>query len=179
MRRFVALVATTLVVGACNDRQEATGPITLQVRTATTHLLGENEVPARETPAVGQAVIHVNHDTTEIRYVLNVTNIENVVASHIHVGAAGTNGPVVAFLYGNVPPGGGRVNGRLASGAITAANLVGPMLGASLQDLVAAMTAGNTYVNVHTNDGVAPTNTGAGDFPGGEVRGQLLTGSLF
>ena len=33
-----------------------------------------------------------------IRYVLNVTNIENVVASHIHVGAAGTNGPVVAFL---------------------------------------------------------------------------------
>jgi hypothetical protein len=108
-----------------------------------------------------------------------VTNIENVVASHIHVGAAGTNGPVVAFLYGNVPPGGGRVNGRLASGTITAANLVGPMLGASLQDLVAAMTAGNTYVNVHTNDGVAPTNTGAGDFPGGEVRGQLLTGSLF
>ena len=179
MRRFVALVATTLVVGACNDRQEATGPITLQVRTATTHLLGENEVPARETPAVGQAVVHVNHDTTEIRYVLNVTNIENVVASHIHLGAAGTNGPVVAFLYGNVPAGGGRVNGRLASGTITAADLVGPMLGASLEDLVAAMAAGNTYVNVHTNDGVAPTNTGPGDFPGGEVRGQLLTGSLF
>ena len=179
MRRFVALVATTLVVGACNDRQETTGPITLQVRSATTHLLGENEVPARETPAVGQAVVHVNHDTTEIRYVLNVTNIENVVASHIHVGAAGTNGPVVVFLYGNAPPGGGRVNGRLASGTITAANLVGPMLGASLQDLVAAMAAGNTYVNVHTNDGVAPTNTGPGDFPGGEVRGQLLTGSLF
>lgn len=179
MRRFVALVATTLVVGACSDRRESTGPITLQVRTAATHLLGENEVPARETPAVGQAVVHVNHDTTEIRYVLNVTNIENVVASHIHVGAAGTNGPVVAFLYGTVPPGGGRVNGRLASGTITAANLVGPMLGASLKDLVAAMAAGNTYVNVHTNDGVAPTNTGPGDFPGGEVRGQLLTGSLF
>jgi hypothetical protein len=33
-----------------------------------------------------------------------------------------------------------------------------------------------TYVNVHTNDGVAPTNTGPGDFPGGEVRGQLQHG---
>jgi len=35
------------------------------------------------------------------------------------------------------------------------------------------MRAGNTYVNVHTNDGVAPTNTGPGDFPGGEIRGQI------
>ena len=39
---------------------------------------------------------------------------------------------------------------------------------------LAAMRAGNTYVNVHTNDGAAPPNTGPGDFPGGEVRGQLL-----
>jgi hypothetical protein len=28
-------------------------------------------------------------------------------------------------------------------------------------------------VNVHTNDGIDPTNTGAGDFPGGEIRGQI------
>jgi len=26
---------------------------------------------------------------------------------------------------------------------------------------------------VHTNDGVAPTNTGPGDFPGGEIRDQV------
>jgi hypothetical protein len=36
------------------------------------------------------------------------------------------------------------------------------------------MLAGNAYVNVHTNDGVDPTNTGAGDFPGGEIRGQIF-----
>jgi hypothetical protein len=30
-------------------------------------------------------------------------------------------------------------------------------------------------VNVHTNDGVDPINTGAGDFPGGEIRGQIRT----
>jgi hypothetical protein len=34
---------------------------------------------------------------------------------------------------------------------------------------------GGAYVNVHTNDGVAPTNTGCGDFPGGEIRGQIET----
>jgi hypothetical protein len=26
---------------------------------------------------------------------------------------------------------------------------------------------------VHTNDGVPPINTGPGDFPGGEIRGQI------
>jgi hypothetical protein len=26
---------------------------------------------------------------------------------------------------------------------------------------------------VHTNDGVAPPDTGPGDFPGGEIRGQI------
>jgi hypothetical protein len=35
------------------------------------------------------------------------------------------------------------------------------------------MRTGNTYVNVHTNDGVAPANTGPGDFQSGEIRGQV------
>ena len=35
-------------------------------------------------------------------------------------------------------------------------------------------TSGNAYVNVHTNDGVDPPNTGPGDFPGGEIRGQVF-----
>ena len=29
------------------------------------------------------------------------------------------------------------------------------------------------HVMGYTNDGVAPTNTGPGDFPGGEVRGDI------
>jgi hypothetical protein len=28
-------------------------------------------------------------------------------------------------------------------------------------------------VNVHTDDGVDPPNTGAGDMAGGEIRGQI------
>ena len=42
-----------------------------------------------------------------------------------------------------------------------------------IDELIAAMMSGVTYVNVHTSDGVDPPNTGPGDFPGGEIRGQL------
>jgi hypothetical protein len=30
------------------------------------------------------------------------------------------------------------------------------------------------YANVHTDDGQGEDNTGPGDFPSGEIRGQLL-----
>ena len=137
------------------------------------HLTGDDEVPANASLAQGQAIFHLSKDGTSLEYKLIVANINNVVASHIHVGAVGVNGPVVAFLYGPAAPGGGRTDGVLAEGTITAANLVGPLAGHPLSDLIDAMRAGNTYVNVHTNDGVAPPNTGPGDFPGGEVRGQI------
>jgi hypothetical protein len=61
----------------------------------------------------------------------------------------------------------------LAEGTFTAANLVGPLAGHPLSDLLAAIQSGNAYVNVHTNDGQGAANTGPGDFPGGEIRGQL------
>ena len=138
-----------------------------------THLKGRNEVPLRNTHAQGQATFKLSADGSALHYKLNVANIENVVAAHIHLGAEGANGPVVAFLYGPVPPGGGRTSGVLAEGTIAAADLIGPLAGQPLSALLAEIQAGNTYVNVHTNDGVAPTNTGPGDFSGGEVRGQI------
>lgn len=138
-----------------------------------TSLKGREEVPPRDTNATGVATFKLSKDGTELSYKLIVANIENVVAAHIHLGPAGMNSPVVTFLYGEAPAGGGRTDGVLAEGTITSADLVGPLTGMSLSDLIAAMEAGNTYVNVHTNDGVAPTNTGPGDFPGGEIRGQI------
>lgn len=137
------------------------------------HLDGSQEVPTRDTPGVGQAIFQLNAAGTELRYRLIASNIENVTASHIHLGVAGVNGPVVAFLFGNAAPGGGRTDGVLATGTITSASLVGPLAGMSLSVLLAAMADGGTYVNVHTNDGVGATNTGPGDFPGGEIRGQI------
>jgi hypothetical protein len=142
-------------------------------RNYTAHLSGDGEVPQRSTLAQGQAIFHLSADGTKLSYRLIAANITNVVASHIHIGATDVNGPVVAFLFGPAPAGGGRFDGVLAEGTITAANLVGPLAGHPLSDLIAAMEAGNAYVNVHTNDGVAPTNTGPGDFPGGEIRGQI------
>jgi len=138
-----------------------------------THLAGYNEVPARATNATGQAIFHVAKDGQSLTYKLIASNIDNVVASHIHVGGSGVNGPVVAFLYGPAPPAGGRQNGVLATGTITAFDLVGPLAGQPLSALLAAMLNGDTYVNVHTNNGVAPANEGPGDFPGGEIRGQI------
>jgi hypothetical protein len=136
-------------------------------------LSGGEEVPARDTNARGVAIFHLSEDGTELSYKLIVANIDNVVASHIHMGPAGVNAPVVAFLFGPAAPAGGRTDGVLAEGTITAANLVGPLAGHQFSDLVAALEVGNAYVNVHTNDGVAPTDTGPGDFPGGEIRGQF------
>jgi hypothetical protein len=137
-------------------------------------LTGAQEVPARDTRAQGQAIFHLSDDGKSMDYKLMATNIENVVQAHIHLGRAGVNGNIVVFLYGLVPPAGGRHNGVLATGTITASNLINDLAGASLDDLVAAMRSGNAYVNVHTNDGVAPANTGPGDFPGGEIRAQII-----
>ncbi len=139
-------------------------------------LSGANEVPARETLARGNAVLHLSEDGTQLSFKLIVANIENVVASHIHCGAPGVNGPVGVTLFSGAAPGGGRVDGILSEGtrsAPDAGNACGWM---TLADVAAAMRSGNAYVNVHTNDGVAPTNTGPGDFPGGEIRGQVQEG---
>jgi hypothetical protein len=139
-------------------------------------LSGGEEVPANDTKARGNATFDVSEDGSQITFRLIASNIENAFMAHIHVGPFGANGPIVVFLFGPVDPGGGRTDGVLSTGTFTAANLIGPLAGQPLSALLSAMQAGNTYVNVHTNDGVAPPNTGPGDIPGGEIRGQIRPG---
>jgi hypothetical protein len=171
MTRLVILLVPVLLVSAvavtAAPAEAALNPV------FNVALTGAEEVPPRETDARGRAILRLNRDGTELSYRLIVVKIDNVVAAHIHVGAAGTNGPVVAFLFGPAAPAGGRTNGSLAAGTITEADLIGPLAGQPFSALIDAMTSGGAYVNVHTNDGVDPTNTGPGDFPGGEVRGQI------
>lgn len=102
-----------------------------------------------------------------------VANIENVVAAHIHCAEAGVNGSVGVTLFSGGVPGGGRTQGVLTSGTITTPDAGNACGWTDVEDVVEAMLSGDTYINVHTNDGVAPTNTGPGDFPGGEIRGQV------
>jgi hypothetical protein len=154
-------------------------------RNFRTHLTGEAERPTpRETRAQGQAIFHLSADGTQLDYKLIASNIENVVQGHIHCGAADVAGPVVVFLYPAAPPpapaGGARTDGVLAEGTITAANVISrpdsptcPGGLATFGDLVARLRSGDAYVNVHTDDGAAPPNAGPGDFPGGEIRGQV------
>ena len=148
-------------------------PATAQLkRSYTAQLSGREEVPMRDTRATGHVNFKLNKEGTELTYKLVVGNIENVVAAHIHLGARGTNGGVVVTLYGPTDPGTGRKSGVLQEGTITAANLTGDLAGRTLLDLIAAFDAGNAYVNVHTDDGQAGTGR-AGDFPEGEIRGQI------
>jgi CHRD domain len=135
-------------------------------------LSGDQEVPARDTQAVGVATFKLSEDGTALGFKVNVANIDNVVAAHIHCGAAGVNGPVGVTLFGG-PAGGGAVNGTLAEGTVTAPDAGNACGWTDLAAVLAAIRSGNAYVNVHTNDGVAPPNTGPGDFPGGEIRGQV------
>ena len=134
-------------------------------------LSGGEEVPARDTNARGNAIFNLREDG--LSYRLIVANIENVVAAHIHCAAVGVSGPVGVNLFTGGTPGSGRVDGILAEGTITAPNPGNGCGWVTLADVLAAMRSGNAYTNVHTNDGVAPTNTGPGDFPGGEIRGQI------
>ena len=140
------------------------------------HASGDQEVPPRDTRARGNAIFHISDDGISVDYKLIVANIENVRQSHIHLGDPTVAGPIVVFLYGPVPAGGGRIDGVIAEGTFTAANLIGPLAGHPLSDLLSRMRDGTAYANVHTDDGVAPANTGPGDFPGGEVRGQIMGG---
>jgi hypothetical protein len=140
---------------------------------------GGQEVPARSTPASGNAIYKLNDDETAIRYKLIVEDITNVIMAHIHAGPRGSNGPIVVWLYPSTTedvradPGGGPIEGVTARGTFTAADLVGPLRDQPLSSLVTLLRNGGAYTNVHTSDGVAPDNEGPGDFPGGEIRGQI------
>jgi hypothetical protein len=146
------------------SKQDQTGILLKTLGNFQAHLNGSANVPPVSTSAQGEAVFQVNSDST-IHYQLIVSNIEDINASHLHLGAAGVNGSPVVWLYPSGPPPvliPGRFDGVLTEGIITAANLVGPLAGHSMTDLINEIESGNIYVNIHTTE-----------YPGGEIRGQL------
>jgi hypothetical protein len=166
MRRTIVLVLTAALAVL------ALAPTASAGENFVAPLSGDQEVPGRDTPATGVAKFKLREDGTVLLFKINVEDITNVAAAHIHCGGAGVNGPVGVTLY-SAAPAGGAVSGTLAEGTITAADPGNACGWTDLASILAAIETGNTYVNVHTNDGVAPANTGPGDFPGGEIRGQV------
>jgi hypothetical protein len=191
MRR-IGLLCLPLTLLACADPvgESLTAPVAIMAardggvpQNFQTHLAGDNEVPARETLAQGNAKFQLAPDGQSIEYKLIASNIENAFMAHIHLGAPTANGGVVVWLF-NTPPGTVtaasqvRHDGVLAVGTITAANFVGALAGQPMSALLTHIRNGNAYVNVHTRDlDLAATALQAGNFPGGEVRGQIDHGS--
>src|ERR1700716_3239208 len=166
MRRLLA-IASVLVIGAFTTASATAsrqGP-------AIANLTGTQEVitTGTSTPgtslATGLAAFRLSEDGQALRYRLSVFHLTGVFQAHIHVNGAGVNGPVVAFLFRSATPL-GEVNGVLSEGTITAESLVGPLSGHPFSELLTDIRSGDAYVNVHT----LPNH------PGGEIRGQVLSG---
>jgi len=133
-------------------------------------LKGFEEVPANSTTGTGRLRLKIVDDSS-IEFALTYDDLEGTVttASHIHLGQKDVNGGVSVFFCG----GGGRppctpTSGSF-SGTVTAADVIGPVAqgisAGEFAELLTALRAGKTYVNVHTNK-----------HPGGEIRGQIRRG---
>lgn len=120
-------------------------------------LSGDEEVPPVDTRGTGAATFRDRADGLEYR--LNVANLENVMAAHIHCASTGMNGPVGVTLFSDGPV---SDPGTLAAGTITAPDAGNGCGWEDLDDVVTALESGDTYVNVHTQA-----------HPGGEIRGQI------
>lgn len=127
-----------------------------------------------KTPATGDVVFKMSADGKKVAYKITVDKLSNIGAADVHLGGPSQNGPLVVKLW---PQGGpskkGEFSGVLAEGTFDAADFLGSMAGSPMSDLVEELKAGNAYVNVHTNDGQDPPNSGPGDYRLGEIRGQL------
>lgn len=165
---FIGLLALSLAaVGVgCDDDD----PIAPQPELFRATLNGANERPEpRTTPATGLAEFTLVGDV--LSWVITMSDITNVTAAHIHIGDATEAGGVLLPL---TPP---ASNTRI-EGSITRPQFqppAAPNQDVTWNEMLELMRDGGAYVNVHTNDtsNDPENNTGPGDFPGGEIRGQI------
>lgn len=129
-------------------------------------LSGYEETPSVSTVAKGKFRAEIDGDSIDYR--LTYAGIEGgtALAAHIHFGQRHTAGGVSAFLCGGGDKPACPTTGGTVEGTIDAADVVGPagqgILAGQLNELVRAIRAGATYVNVHSTT-----------FPAGEIRGQV------
>ena len=127
-------------------------------------LSGDAEVPPVDTPVTGRvAMVDLG---TELWYTitLNPGDDAEVTAAHIHAGAPGENGPVLATLFDgstDAHTGGGRLVQGLVSDGDLAAN-AGVGFDGNYSTLIRMLKAGELYVNVHSDAN-----------PPGEVRADM------
>ena len=150
-----AITAALAIVGITSW---LTNSVVAQEQKFVATLSGQEEVPPTNSQATGMADFTITGENAE--YSVNASNIQGVTAGHIHSGGQGENGPIVVTLFKNDSP----TNEVSETGSITVDKLEGPMAGKQLTDLVTAMSNGETYVNIHTEQN-----------PNGEIRGQITS----
>jgi hypothetical protein len=174
MRKRLVLAALTLgavlALGNCKDDVGLTS-VPTEVETFTAALNAAQEVPTNASTATGTATLLTVGGV--LVYSVSVSNLSNAFVAHIHGPApAGQNASVILNLCGTGTPAPSCGTGTNFSG-ILAFGLATPIPPVSVDSLLVLLRSGQAYVNVHTTDGVAPGGTGPGDFPGGEIRGQI------
>ena len=124
-------------------------------------LIGANEVPPVASTATGTFTATLDEAAGTITWTLAVPSITNASAAHLHQGPPTVAGPVVLPLF--AAPAGTTASSINVSGTSRQSDLSGPLAG-NFAGFVAALKAGNIYVNAHTTQN-----------PGGEIRGQIYT----
>lgn len=124
---------------------------------------GFQEVPSISTTGRGSFRAEIENRTISFR--LRFSDLQGTAqAAHIHFAERHVNGGIVAFLCGSPKPAcptSGTVTGTIAAGDIQAVPAQGIAAG-KIAEVIRALRAGATYVNVHTST-----------FPNGEIRGQI------
>ena len=136
-------------------------------------LTGFEETPLTlSSPGRGFFRAVVDEDAGTIEYSLTFDGVANVTQSHLHLGEHHSTGGVSVFLcsnLGNGPAGTQACPQSPAqiSGTIHSTDVIGPagqgIAAGEFAELVTAIRHKAVYVNVHSQQ-----------FPGGEIRGQLL-----
>jgi hypothetical protein len=134
-------------------------------------MVGLGEVPPNSSKGTADFRGTISADGTTITYTLKWSGLTTLpLFSHIHFGPTKVIGGVMVFLCG----GGGKpactqATSGMATGTITAADIVGPAAqgippapNGSFADVIRAIRTHNAYANLHTTM-----------FPGGEVRGPV------
>jgi hypothetical protein len=133
-------------------------------------LSGFNEVLTVSTRARGSFRAVLQNDETQISYRLRFQGLSSAVTqAHIHFGDHHMNGGISVWLCGtatNPGPTGTPMCAPEVEATVDAQDVTGPAVqgiaAGEFAELVRAIKAGRTYVNVHSTM-----------FPGGEIRGQI------
>jgi hypothetical protein len=123
-------------------------------------LSGDQVVPPVNTKATGHATFK-HPDSTTMNYKVNITGIIHPTGIGVHTGKTGSNGDLIVDLMKQAQS--QSTNGSMiVTGSFTAQDLIGPMKGKTILELVDSMKSGDTYLSVDTEK-----------HPTGEIRGQL------